>query len=273
MFALSQPLGVCTWTFGPQPLERTAATLRALGYDGVELHGDVDAFTPSRARAILDGEGLRLFSLTPANVDPAHPDRTIRQAALDYFLKLVDFAAEAGGIVSVHGYVGRIAPLASMADERALLVQSIRSIAGHAEQAGVDLVFEVLNRYESHLINTGSEAVALVREIASPRLKVLLDTYHMNIEEPDPAGAVRDAGSDLGLLHVADSNRDAIGRGHTDFGAIFASMNGTGYTGPIIIECTPPGPNPFTPVKDADSGGVLVAQLQACRLALKGGGG
>ncbi|TCR64591.1 sugar phosphate isomerase/epimerase family protein [Bosea sp. BK604] len=270
MFDLSQPLGVCTWTFGPQPLERTAATLRTLGYDGVELHGDLDAFTPSRARAILDGEGLRLFSLTPANVDPAHPDSAIRQAAVDYYMKLVDFAAEAGGIVSVHGHVGRVAPVASMAAERSLLVQSVRRIAGHAEQSGVDLVFEVLNRYEAHLINTCGEALALMRDIGSPRLKVLLDAYHMNIEESDPVRAVHDAGNDLGLFHVADSNRDAIGRGHTDFRAIFAALNDTGYAGPVIVECTPPGPNPFTPVKDPDSVAVLVGQLRACRAALTG---
>ena len=71
----------------------------------------------------------------------------------------------------------------------------------------------------------------------------------MNIEEPDPSEAIRMAGSRLWLYHVGDSNRQAIGRGHTDFKAQMQALQEIGYKGPIIMELVAPGPNPFTPDK------------------------
>ena len=115
---MNRKLGVCTWTFGPRPLAETLARVKALGYDGVELHGDLGAFQPKAIASLLRDQGLEVFSLTPDNVDPATPDAATRAAALDYYRRLVDFAAAVGGpLVSFHGLVGRIAPLASMAEE------------------------------------------------------------------------------------------------------------------------------------------------------------
>ena len=71
---MDRPLGVCTWTYGPRPLTEIAGSLAQLGFDGVELHGDLEAFRPDEVRALLADHGLRAFSLTPANVDVAHPD-------------------------------------------------------------------------------------------------------------------------------------------------------------------------------------------------------
>jgi sugar phosphate isomerase/epimerase len=71
----------------------------------------------------------------------------------------------------------------------------------------------------------------------------------MNIEEPDPVAAILDAGERLALFHAADSNRQAVGRGHTDFVALTRALRRIGYDGDVVIECTAPGPDPFTPVK------------------------
>jgi sugar phosphate isomerase/epimerase len=108
---------------------------------------------------------------------------------------------------------------------------------------------EVLNRYESHLLNTAAQAVEFVEEVGAPNVGILLDAYHMNIEEADPAGAILDAGGRLFLFHAADSNRQAVGRGHTDFLALTRALGRAGYTGDVVLECTATGPDPFTPVK------------------------
>ena len=259
-------LGVCTWTYGPRSLAEIAGSLARLGYDGVELHGDLDAFRPDEVGALLADHGLRVFSLTPANVDIAHPDPAARGAAIDYYRRLVDFAAALDGpLVSVHGQVGRIAPQTTMAEEQNHLASSVRTIAGHARAAGIDLVYEVLNRYESHLVNTGRQALELLDRVGAANLRVLLDAYHMNIEEPDLPAAIREVGSRLGLFHVADSNRQGIGGGHTDFAALAQALDDIGYAGPVIVECTPPGPNPFTPVKRDDDREVLEGYLAASR--------
>lgn len=251
-------VGVCTWTFGDQPLESIARRLVDLGFDGVELNGDLSLYSAAEAGRVLGEHNLQVFSITPENVDIAHPDQTTRQQALDYYLRLVDFAAELGAgsgrpLISCHGYVGRVQPVSDIGEERDLIVQSIQEIAHKARQLDLKLVFEVLNRYESHLINDANEALALIDDVAMDNVGLLLDAYHMNIEEPDPPAALRQAAEKLWLYHAADSNRQAIGRGHTDFDAQFKALQEIAYQGPIIFECTAPGPNPFTPIKDEKS--------------------
>lgn len=247
-------LGVCTWTFGDLPLRDIARRLNKLGFDGVELMGDLSQSRPDDTVRILDGEGLAVFSLTPDNVDLAHPDRGIRSEAIDYYLRLLDFAAALGQpIVSCHGYVGRVRALSSYAEELALLADSVTQIAGRAQTLDLRLVMEVLNRYEAHLLNTANEALAFVRGLGIENVGILLDAYHMNIEEPDPAQALRQVGDWLGLYHAADSNRQGIGRGHTDFESQLAALADIGYQGPIILECTAPGPDPFAAIKADDS--------------------
>jgi sugar phosphate isomerase/epimerase len=264
---MQRKYGVCTWTFGPLGIGDVAARIAALGFDGVELHGDLEAFRPRPVRELFAGLGLEIFSLTPADVDLAHPDADVRQAAVDYHLRLVDFAAELGGAtVACHGRVGRVRALASWDEEWRLLGQSLRPVLARAGAAGVPLVFEVLNRYESHLVNTGEQAARLIHELGTEGgapLRMLLDTYHMNIEEADPAQAVRRAGSRLGLFHVADSNRLGLGGGHTDFAPIVAALDEAGYRGPVIVEATAAGPDPFTAVKPGDYVGALERELAA----------
>ena len=249
-----RPLGVCTWTFGDLPLSDIARRLAELGFDGVELMGDLDAYTAAEAKSILADHGLRVFSLTPDNVDLAHPDDATRAAAVDYYLRLLDFAAELDQpLVSCHGLVGRVRPVDTLAGERKLFERAVRRVAARAAGLGLRLVLEVLNRYEAHLLLTAAETLVFIEEVGEANVGVLLDAYHMNIEEADPAAALRLAGDRLWLYHVADSNRQGVGRGHTDFRAQFAALADIGYDGPTIVECTAPGPDPFSAIKDDGS--------------------
>ncbi|MEW5959319.1 MAG: sugar phosphate isomerase/epimerase family protein [Chloroflexota bacterium] len=264
-------LGVCTWTFGDISLAEIAQRLAALDYDGVELMGNLDACQPAVAAKILQDHNLQVFSLTPDNVDLAHPDDSIRGKAIDYYRRLLDFAAELGRLlVSCHGYVGRVRPVSTQSQERTMFVEAVRQIAERAAQLDLRLVMEVLNRYEAHLLNTAAEAVAFVSEVGTDNVGILLDAYHMNIEEADPARALRQAGRRLWLYHAADSNRQGIGRGHTDFIGQLAALSQIGYQGPIILECTAPGPDPFTVIKGQDSLDWLEIYLQESRAWLKG---
>ncbi|VAW30802.1 4Fe-4S ferredoxin, iron-sulfur binding, partial [hydrothermal vent metagenome] len=169
---LTRPeLGVCSWTFGDMPLAEIAQRLVDLRFDGVELPGDFSRYSAAEAGRILDDYGLKLFSLTPDNVDLTHPDTAVRQQAIDYYLQLLDFAAELGRpLVSCHGFVGRVAPITTMAEERELLVTAVSHIAQRAQQQNLRLVFEVLNRYETHLIHTSAEALKFIQDVDMPNL-------------------------------------------------------------------------------------------------------
>ena len=245
--------GVCNWILGDETLETTAAFLAGAGFDGVELKGDLALYRPGDVAAILNAHGLRVLSLTPDNVDLAHPDTGTRAQAVEYYLRLLDFAAAVGApLVSCHGAVGRVRAHSSYADEYRYLVTGVQQIARRAAQLHLRVAIEVLNRYESHLLNTAAQATRFVDDVGEPNVGILLDAYHMNIEEADPGAAILDAGDRLFLFHVADSNRQAVGRGHTDFLAITRALRRIQYDGDVIIECTAAGPDPFTPVKEGE---------------------
>jgi sugar phosphate isomerase/epimerase len=242
--------GVCNWIFGDEDLAATAAFLAQAGFDGLELKGDLGLYRPADVVDVLGEHGLAVLSLTPEDVDLAHPESRVREEALDYYLRLLDFAAAVGApVVSCHGAVGRVRALAPIEEEYAYLLAGVQRIAARAAELNLRLAMEVLNRYESHLLNTAAQAVQFVADASAPNVGILLDAYHMNIEEADPAAAILDAGEHLILFHVADSNRQAVGRGHTDFLALMGALRRVGYAGDIVVECTAAGPDPFTPVK------------------------
>lgn len=263
--------GVCAWTFGDQPLALTAQTLGKLGFDGVELLGDLDAYgNVTETRQILSDAGLAVCSITPTDADLSHPDPAIRQNAVDYYARAVEFAAALDcPIVSCHGLVGRIKALSTQSEEDAHLRDAIHQICERAQAANINIVFEVLNRYESHQICTHEQALALIVALPVDNLGVLLDAYHMNIEEANPAQALTKTGDKLWLYHVADSNRQGIGHGHTDFATQFEALKGINYTGDVILELNAVGPNPFTPDKGGAWRDELAAYLRESLVYLK----
>jgi D-psicose/D-tagatose/L-ribulose 3-epimerase len=242
--------GVCTWIFGDQPLPEMAARLAAMGYDGVELMGDLARYSAGDVNAALSEQGLSVLSLTPQNVDLAHPDEAIRKEALDYYFRLLELARAVGNpIVCCHGAVGRVRALTSYEAERRVFVEGVRRVAERAQGAGLRIALEVLNRYEAHLLNTALETRRFVRDVGMDNVGILLDAYHMNLEEADVRSAILAARESLFLFHAADSNRQAVGRGHINFRGILHTLHDIGYDGGIVVECTASGPDPFTPVK------------------------
>lgn len=245
--------GVCTWIFDETPLKVVAAHLAGMGYEGVELFGDPDEHPARDVRPMLRDRGLKVLSLTPKDVDLAHPEPNVRRSAQSYYERLIDYAGELGApMIGCHGAVGRIRAIDSQKREEELFHDEVRRVAERAERAGIQVCLEVLNRYESHLLNRAAQARRMVDQIDSPALGILLDTYHMNIEEQDLVEAVKSAGERLFLLHAADSNRRAIGRGHVPFEALYRTLGEMRYEGDIVVECVAPGPDPFTPTTDGD---------------------
>lgn len=115
----------------------------------------------------------------------------------------------------------------------------MRVIQGLAEQAaasGITPGLEVVNRYESNLINTAKQALAFIVDVGADNLKVHLDTYHMNIEEADFTTPVLASGDRLGYVHVGESHRGYLGTGTVDFPAFFGALAAINYQGPVTFE-------------------------------------
>ena len=115
-------------------------------------------------------------------------------------------------------------------------VAVLTRVAEHARPAGVTLNLEVVNRFESNLLNTTAQGLAFIRDTGMDNILLHLDAFHMNIEEADPAQAIRSAGSRLGYFHIGESNRGYLGSGTVDFPAIFDALVDIGYDDFVTFE-------------------------------------
>lgn len=237
---MNRKIGVATWIFGNMDLVALAETIAQIGLDGVELYVDIDRLDAKNVRKIFADRGLEIFSLTPGNVDLASNDINLRKDAIAYYKKLIDYGAELGHpIITCHEYIQN-----QMGSEylgsRENLVQSCQEIATHAQAAKIQLGFEPLNRYLCRFILNSQDVLALLTEINAANMTIILDAFHMNLEEDDPARAILRCQDKLSIYQIADSNRQGIGLGHTNFEAQLTALETIKYTSPIIIECAYP---------------------------------
>ncbi|MDH2327119.1 sugar phosphate isomerase/epimerase [Cereibacter sp. SYSU M97828] len=115
-------------------------------------------------------------------------------------------------------------------------VEAIAETAEVAKSAGVDLVLEIVNRFETNLLNTTAQGLKFIEDTGSDHVRLHLDTFHMNIEEANPAAAIRSAGDRLGYFHIGESNRGYLGDGVVDFRPIFDALLDIDYGRDIVFE-------------------------------------
>ena len=194
-------------------------------------------------RKAADDAGIELtysLGLDP-RFDVSSLDETIRKGGVEYLQNIIRKMYVGGGtLLSGVSYAGWGTP-ADMGDSKMPYweqsVKSMREIIKTAEDCGVTYCVEAVNRFETCLINTAKEALAYIEEIDSKNIGVLLDTYHMNIEEDSLGDAIRLVGKDrLKSFHTGDNNRRAPGRGHIDWDEVFGALSEIGYTGRIVSE-------------------------------------
>jgi sugar phosphate isomerase/epimerase len=228
-------------------LEEGLAAASELGFAAVELSlRSPDDVEPDALRSTLGAHHLALSAIATGQawlVDSlclAAPDPAVRSAAAGRLVGAIELAAEFGARVIVGGIRGRLVGTpAEQASQRAGAVEAIGECARRAAQLGVRLLIEPINRYETNFVNTAAEGLALLAEVGEPSVQLLLDTFHMNIEEQSLAGAVSSVGERLGYVHIADSNRRAPGEGHVDFAAVLAALEEIDYGGMLVAEILP----------------------------------
>lgn len=174
------------------------------------------------------------------NYDVSSLDEKVRLGGVDYLKRIVERIGFMGGtLLSGVSYAGWGTPDNFNGDKRPYWENSIKSmkeIIKTAENCGVTYCVEAVNRFETCLINTAEEALKYVDEVESPNIGVLLDTYHMNIEENNIGDAIRLAGNKLTSFHTGENNRTAPGRGHLNWDEIFGALSEIGYKGRIVSE-------------------------------------
>lgn len=248
-------LAACEWVFAGQDVAAVLGRLGAAGCGGIELSGEPARPDRAALAAALDEAGMQATGITaicPAPTherDLAHPDAGARRRAVEYYRGCVDLAREVGAptVGLIPAAIGRVD--GSVADSWDVAVDGAREVAEYAGEHGVGVGVEAVNRYETFLVNTAEQALAFAADIGTDNAGVILDAFHMQLEEQDSVAAVAAAAPRLRALHLADSNRLGLGRGQLDIAPLVSAARDAGYDGPLVFEFTAPGPNPFQPGK------------------------
>lgn len=241
-------IGASTWIWSSplddEALTRHARRLAGWGFDAIELPLEtLEDWSVGAARSAISETGLGAIVCVVMSPDRdlLHDDRAVVATTQDYLASAVEVAAEVGSPVlcgpmySSVGRTWRIEP-----DERpellARLAQALGPVVDRAESSGVKLAIEPLNRFETSVFNTVEQTLELVNGVDSPSCGLLLDTFHMNIEEHDPASAVATAGEHLIHFHACSNDRGAPGDDHIDWTGLAAALRRIDYAGAVCIE-------------------------------------
>jgi sugar phosphate isomerase/epimerase len=232
--------------------EANVAKIASWGYDGVELAvrdprlvnaGQLERVVSECGLvvpAIGTGQAWGEEGLSFTSSDPA-----VREAAFDRIASHVPLAAHLDAIV-ILGLIRGITPEGQTHEQSMeYLVEAIRRCAVAAEGTDVRFALEPMNRYETDLIHTAADGLDLIERVGKENFGLLLDTFHMNIEDADIGASIRTCGDRIFHFHVADSNRWYPGAGHLDFRSILEELETTGYRGFVSGE--------FMPLPDADT--------------------
>jgi len=236
-------------------LAANLARIAALGYDGVELairdpklvsFDELERLVRQHnliVPAIGTGQAWGEEGLSFTDADP-----TVRRAAIERVKSHVPGAARFNAIIIIGLLRGtlRVKPGVDHAQVMTWLVEALQECSAAAQPAGVRLALEPINRYETTLVNSAAQGLELIERVGAGNLGLLLDTFHMNIEEPSIEDSIRQTGGRIFHFHVADSNRWYPGAGHLDFRALLQTLFETGYAGFVSGE--------FMPMPDAATG-------------------
>jgi sugar phosphate isomerase/epimerase len=215
----------------------------ACGYDAVELFfGDPDEVPVETIRGLCERFGLGVAAvgsgagMVKHGLSLTDPLPEKRRGALDFILRMVEFGGRLGAPCILGSMQGKWGGEVSRERALELFAGALGTINKAAGDAGVPFIYEPLNRYETNLFNRQLPAAEFLGAHGLGNVVLLADLFHMNIEEADVAQAIRDAGPKIGHVHWADSNRLAMGSGHTDAGAVMAALREISYQGYISAE-------------------------------------
>jgi sugar phosphate isomerase/epimerase len=235
------PLALLSGSF-PEKVRKAAA----MGYDGVELMvRDPAGLDWQAVKTTLAGAGLSVPQVVTGELFGADGlclvtgDEEISRRAEERLHAVIDLAAYLDAMVNLGRVRGRLDLLPSGTPGWQAAVQKVRSLAEYAARQGVRITLEPLNRYEADFIINVDEGLRFLGDVGAGNLGLMLDLFHMNIEEARIEDALRLAGGHLWHVHIADSNRRYPGSGHLDFTAPFDALHGMGYTGFVSAELFP----------------------------------
>lgn len=245
-----QPLGMnlFTWTMNmDEDLSGTLAYLKQTGFDFVEMPvggtddraADLAKWTRLGQQATELGLGVQTCSILPPERSLISLDAAVRAAGVDYLKHVVDCSAAAGSRILMGPlYAGfkTFTGKPATADEWAWSVAGMCEVADHAQQQGVMLAIESLNRFETYLLTCAADTRRYIEAVDQPNCRAAFDTFHANMEEKNVADALRTLAPYLVHVQFSENDRSTPGAGQIDFPMVLNALREVNYSGPIAIE-------------------------------------
>jgi sugar phosphate isomerase/epimerase len=232
--------------------EQNAIKIASYGYDGVEpAVRDPSLVDHDSLIAAVSKHGMAIPAIGTGqawgeeHLSFTDPDADVRRRTLQRIASHVPLARKAGALIIIGLVRGIIQEGVRETRAREWMLCGFKTCVEIAGKEGVRIAFEPLNRYETPLLNTAREGLELIERVGADNLGLLLDTFHMNIEEPSIEESIKACGDRIFHFHVADSNRRYPGAGHLDFRRILETLYSTGYDGFVSGE--------FMALPDADA--------------------
>lgn len=229
-----------------QTLTESFPLAKEIGFDDVELFlPGPNHVSVSEIKSLADKHGLGIAAvgtgagMVKHGLSLTDPSLDKRIAALDFIEQMIAFGGQLGAPAILGSMQGKWGGDVSKDQALEWLVDALRIAGNTAAKFNVPFIYEPLNRYETNLINRLTDGAEFIEANSLDNIVLLADLFHMNIEETDLAASLRSAGNHVGHVHYADSNRRAMGLGHTDPKPIIAALNEINYTGHLSAEILP----------------------------------
>jgi D-psicose/D-tagatose/L-ribulose 3-epimerase len=244
--------GINTWVWTSplttDELKHLAPHIAGLGFDWLEVPIEaLDDLDFKQGAEILRENNLQVSTCAAMGPDRdlIHPDADIRENGMDYLRQCIEATKTLGGtnlVGPLYSAVGRT--WQSTPEERArdldLLVDNLSALSNYAGDRGVVLCVEPLNRFETSFMNLAEQVIEVVDRVDHPACQIMLDTFHMNIEEKSLGNAIRAVGPRLKHLHSCENDRGAPGSGNVDWEDVKQAIKDIQYDGPVVIESFTP---------------------------------
>jgi 5-keto-L-gluconate epimerase len=235
------PLALLTGTF-EERLKKAAG----LGFDGIELMVREPTILDWNAiRSQISDAGLEISQIVTGELFGADglclvtSDMDLYRRSFERTCQVIDMAAFMGTMVNIGRLRGQLKFLGELRDPWSVAVERLHLTIKYAKERGVRITLEPVNRYESDFINNAADGMKLVRDVGLPNLGLMLDLFHMNIEDPVIEEGLKLAGDKLWHVHIADTNRLYPGAGHMDFDPILKTLLEMQYDGYLSAEHFP----------------------------------
>ena len=189
-----------------------------------------------KVTSIATGQGYMVDRLSLGS-----EDSTVRNKAIEHFKVMTDFGKEiSAGFMILGGMRGSLAGTGKEYEKNYKnALAAIREVAEYAGENDIPLVFEPINRYETNWVHSTQDGLDFLEKLDVESAKLLLDTFHMNIEEISMVDAIKKAGDKIGYIHFADNTRHPPGQGSINYRAVIDALSSIAYCGPVVVEALP----------------------------------